>query len=170
MIAFVSPVATRVHSSATIVRDDGRFEFADRLTSLPGHNSIYHKESGDVGTALLAKIREQLTVLAVAKVEAHPFQIDDIDPFEFETRDRRHLSYWSSGGRDGCSVWSPEIYEHFSVPRRSVEAYRARFDSVWRLILPLIEFPLFEPESAVPDEAWTFPLRSAEKHPRNGKD
>jgi len=41
-----------------------------------------------------------------------------------------------------------------------VGAYREQLDAVWRLILPLVEFPCFEPQAPVEGDDWSFPLQS----------
>lgn len=139
-----------------MIRDDGRFELAERLNGPPGHNSIYHKEHGNVDQPRMTELRTTIARLAAISAEIHGPLAEELDSDEWETDDRRGLPFW----HDGCAVQAQVLYKQFGTPPSRVGAYREQFDAVWRLILPLVEFPFFKPHAPVAGDNWSFPLQS----------
>lgn len=139
LVASAMPISTRVHQLHLVLDNDGQFESAERFVRSTS-NSLYHKEIGRASEGRFNNICEALADLLEAHQEAHatiPF--DQIDPFEYETPDRRGLSFWQGEARDGCSVWGPALYEHHSISRECYSTFRQQFDRVWMLLIPLID-------------------------------
>jgi hypothetical protein len=160
LIAFVAPISRRVHVVSIVIRDDGRFDLAERLSGHPGRNSIYHKEDGNVDQPRMTELRTAIARLAAISAEIHRPLAEELDSDEWETNDRRSLSFWHAGERDGCGVRAQELYQQFGVPPAKVGAYREQLDAVWRLILPLAEFPFFKPQAPAAGGDWSFPVQS----------
>ena len=160
LIAFLAPISSRVHMVSIVIRGDGRFELAERLSGPPGHNSIYHHEHGEIDQTRMTELRAAVARLAAISAEIHGPMAEGLDSDEWETDDRRSLAFWHAGERDGCAVRAEELYQRFGLPSSKVGAYRQQLDAVWRLILPLLEFPLFKPHAPLAGETWSFPLES----------
>jgi hypothetical protein len=162
LIAFLAPTSSRVHMVSMVIRDDGRFELAERLTGPPGCNSVYHKEDGSVDGSRMTELRAAIALLAAVSAEIHAPLGEELDSGEWESADRRSLAFWHAGERNGCAVRPHEFYEQFGIPSSKIGAYIDHHDAVWRLILPLFEFPLFKPQAPVAGGDWCFPLQTIE--------
>jgi hypothetical protein len=146
--------------ASRVIRDDGRFELAERLGGPPGHNSVYRKEDGNVDQRRMTGVRAAIARLSAISAEVHATLTEELDNGEWETDDRRSLAFWHAGHRDGCAVRALARYAEFGIPESKVTVYREQFDMAWRLILPLVEFPLFKPRGPGAGETWSFPLQS----------
>ena len=145
LVASAFPVSRNIHQLTIVIREDARFEFSERITPVLTQNAVYHKETGRVSADHLGRLRSELTQLADSASRIHgnlPFH--EIDPFEYESADRRTISYWRDEVRESCSLWKRALYDRFRISPEGVEAFVGKFDSVWALLLPLAEFPLIE--------------------------
>jgi hypothetical protein len=147
------PISTRVHQLLIVVGDNGSIEWSERVTG--GHESdgVYHSECGQISAETINQIRADATVLALKceKIEGLvPFS--QIDPFAYESNDRRTLAFWHNDVRRTCGVWSQELYTQFGVSVDCVDAYCLAFDAVWTHILNNACFHFVETP--------TFPLRT----------
>jgi len=82
LVASVAPIASRVHLVSIVIREDGRFEAAERLSGPPGHNSVFHKEHGSIAQPLLTELRSAVARLAAISAEVHPFIAEAVDSDE----------------------------------------------------------------------------------------
>lgn len=160
LVAFLAPIAQRVHVVSIVIGQDGRFEVAERLSGPPGHNSVYRKEHGDIAQPPLTGLRLAITRLAAIAAEVHRHIPEAVESDEWETDDRRGLAFWHAGDRATAASRPGAFYQHCGVPHSKVDAYQQECDGVWRLILSLVEFPFFRPQRPVAGEAWSFPVQS----------
>ena len=118
LVANLLPVSKLIHQFSIIVYEDGRFESSERLYGTPDSNSIYHKESGDLEPEKLAILRGLLQGYAeIAKAVEEFVSSNDVDPFEFESKDRRGLGFFADSEERGISTWMLNYYSsHFERP------------------------------------------------------
>jgi hypothetical protein len=158
LVGVAMPISTLVHQLLFVVGDCGFIESSERITG--GRDSVptYHRDFQQISGGSFHQLRSDLDVLAreSSSIEAHiPFS--EIDPFAYESNDRRTLNLWRNDRRVTCGVWSRELFAQFEVPENRIEAYFKAFNAIWLRILPNTRFHHIQvPASNVP----TFPLLS----------
>lgn len=155
LVAHALPVSKALHLLAFVVRNDGRFEFAERIVPIPMHNTVFHKETGRISDDRLCLLRTRLMEMCNTNL-----LVNKELTLEHEGPDRRTMSFWHHGKQETSFNWSDALFEKYSVPSAQVQAFRLTFDTIWNLLLSLVEIPSFESQSLTGVGTWTFPLKS----------
>ena len=158
LTAGAMPVSADIHIVTFIIRTDGHFEFAERITPVRSTTKVFHKETGSLTAAELAAINETLNSVHESHAQLHAdIPLDDIDPFEYESRDRRNITSWRDSERETCSNWAHSLYTNYNIPNSRLELFLETFDNLWRQLFSLPRSVHVMPPNGVP----SFPLASA---------
>ncbi len=152
LVANLLPVSNLIHQFSIIVYDDGRFESSERLFGTPNTNSIYHKESGDLEPGKLVALRSLLQGYAeIAKAIEDFISLNDVDPFESESKDRRGLGFFADSEDRGISTWMLNYYSsHFERPE-----VQKKFNEIWIVLANIPDFRKFEFDQGFTCPAYT---------------
>lgn len=158
LTAGAMPVSADIHIVSFIIRTDGHFEFAERITPVRSTTPVFHKEAGSISAAEMTALNTTLHSVHESYAQLHAdIPLDEIDPFEYESRDRRNITSWRGSERETCSNWADSLYSNYNIPNSRLELFLETFDNVWRHLFALPRFVHVMQTDRVP----SFPLVSA---------
>ena len=141
LTAAAMPVSDDIHQVTFIIRTDGHFEFAERITAVRSHTSVFHKETGSVPAAELAAINTTLHSVHETHTQLHAnIPLEEIDPFEYESRDRRHITLWRGSERETCSNRADSLYRNYNISGSQLGMFVDTFDKLWTKLFALPRF------------------------------
>ena len=157
LTAGAMPVSADIHKVTFIIRTDGYFEFAERITPVRSNTCVFHKETGSIPDAELAAISATLHSVHESHSQLHAeIPLDETDPFEYESRDRRHITSWRGSERETCSNWADNLYANYHISGSRIEMFVQLFDNLWRQLFALPRFSHVMQSGGCP----SFPLAS----------
>lgn len=158
LTAGAMPVSADIHQVTFVIRTDGHFEFAERITPVRSATSVFHKETGSISAGEIAAINASLNSVHESHSKLHAdIPLEEIDPFEYESRDRRTITSWRGSERKTCSNWADNLYYNYNTPTSRLEVFVEAFDSLWRQLFAIPRFVHVMQSDGAP----TFPLVSS---------